>query len=618
MLCLPLLLGAVVAGGACHDATEGGARPWASLAVQPVLPATVIPGQFDLAVDRARIRLTRAPAETVLDTLVFFPVGASQLTVRLRVPLVARRERLAASLELASGARLLFAGTDTVEVSESESLAPPIRLQYVGPGADISRLLIVPRDTALKPGDTFTFGVTAEASGVPVTQFYVNWSSSDPQLAAVNAVGTLTAPAQRGTIHLRVVSPTGIKDSTQIFFSPPPSSMARFGGDRQTWFAGLQLPQPLAVRVLAADSEGAPGVRVSFRSLSGGRVTDAVATTGMDGVARTVAILGPSAGIQGFEASAPGLAPLTFTATAQVGPPARIETLAGNAQTDSVGRTLATPLIARVTDFVGNPIAGVTLNWQVVAGGGTLDRTSSITNLSGIAFADYTLGSFPGTNVVRATVTAPPLAVDFTATAIPGSPFALLSLGGGGQSDTAGATLAPFVAVATDRFTNLLPGIAVRWSEVQGGGVLSPTTATTDALGRAATVYRLPTTAGTVNVVAEIPGTAISQVFSATVTPATPFALALSGGGGQSAPAGSVLAPFAVRVTDRFGNPAPGAVVSWEVLGGGGSLSGTNSAADAAGVARVTYTLGPAPGPNSVRAALAAGATLTVTATATP
>jgi len=330
MLCLPLLLGAVVAGGACHDATEGGARPWASLAVQPVLPATVIPGQFDLAVDRARIRLTRAPAETVLDTLVFFPVGASQLTVRLRVPLVARRERLAASLELASGARLLFAGTDTVEVSESESLAPPIRLQYVGPGADISRLLIVPRDTALKPGDTFTFGVTAEASGVPVTQFYVNWSSSDPQLAAVNAVGTLTAPAQRGTIHLRVVSPTGIKDSTQIFFSPPPSSMARFGGDRQTWFAGLQLPQPLAVRVLAADSEGAPGVRVSFRSLSGGRVTDAVATTGMDGVARTVAILGPSAGIQGFEASAPGLAPLTFTATAQVGPPARIETLAGN------------------------------------------------------------------------------------------------------------------------------------------------------------------------------------------------------------------------------------------------------------------------------------------------
>jgi hypothetical protein len=54
----------------------------------------------------------------------------------------------------------------------------------------------------------------------------------------------------------------------------------------------------------------------------------------------------------------------------------------------------------------------------------------------------------------------------------------------------------------------------VRWSEVQGGGLLSAANTTTDALGRASVSYQLPQVPASYNVVADIQGTALTVVFS--------------------------------------------------------------------------------------------------------
>lgn len=513
--CLVLPAALMVAAG-CGDTTGTSGRPTASVTLQPVFPAALSEGQFDLAVDRVAIRLVRPPAEAVIDTLVFFPPEQNQLSVQLKVPLAARTEQFRATLELRSGTRLLFAGTDTITVSEARSTAPPIALQYVGPGASLTRLRIEPRDTAVRPGTVFTFGVQAHAGETPVPEFYVSWTTSDPVLAPVNAVGTLRSPDQRGSVMLRVVSPTGIKDSTRISFSPPAVSITVTGGDGQTGIAGLQLPDLLTVQAKATDGLGVPGVRVSFRALSGGTVLNPDAITDENGFARSPAILGPTAGPQAFEASMPGLPPVAFQATAQVGQPSRIQILAGNGQVDTVGRTLPTPLIARVTDLGGNPVAGVTVSWSVISGGGTLDRSSSVSNLSGIAFADLTLGTVPGPHLVRAAMASPAVSVDFTATAIPGSPASLVIASGDGQAGTVGSSLAlPFSVRAADFYGNLLAGITVRWSEVQGGGVLTPGVSSTDVLGRAFSLYRLPAIPGFYNVVADVPGTTLSVVFTA-------------------------------------------------------------------------------------------------------
>jgi len=62
---------------------------------------------------------------------------------------------------------------------------------------------------------------------------------------------------------------------------------------------------------------------------------------------------------------------------------------------------------------------------------------------------------------------------------------------------------------------------------------------------------------------------------------------------------------LAVIVRDAAGNPVSGVAVAWAVTAGGGSVSPAISSTLASGVARTSYTLGLAPGGNSVAASVA-------------
>jgi hypothetical protein len=513
------LLAALAAG--CGDAPSGaGGPPVAQLAVQPVLPAVLAGSAFEFAVDRARLRLTRLSGEQVLDSVIFFPADSSQLSVRLKVPILTRSEVMEVALELRSGTRLLFAGSRQVEVTENSSVAPAVPLQYLGPGTEMTSLRLSPRDSVIRPGETFTFGLEAFSLSGPVAAYYAGWSTSDPAVT-VNANGTLRAPAARGGVTVRVVSPTGIKDSTRIWFSPPPSGMAITAGDGQSSQAGLQLPILLAVRVVAADLQGVPGIRVRFRSLSGGRVLDTLLITDALGEARTGGILGPAAGSQFFEGEAPGLPKQTFTALAVAGPPSVATAIGGNGQVATVNQLLLSPLTVRVTDGTGNPIAGTPLTWQVTSGGGTLVSVSDVTNLSGVGFADLQVGRLAGANRVRVSIPSGAFA-EFVATGRPDAPAALRILSGDLQVEPAGSTLRPFVVEIADSIGNPVPGATVRWRQVEGGGSLSLTLSVADQFGRASTIYRLPTLPGTYHVVAELQDTAVTATFQVTAAAPPP------------------------------------------------------------------------------------------------
>jgi Tol biopolymer transport system component len=68
-----------------------------------------------------------------------------------------------------------------------------------------------------------------------------------------------------------------------------------------------------------------------------------------------------------------------------------------------------------------------------------------------------------------------------------------------------------------------------------------------------------------------------------------------------------------VRVLDAGGEPVPGAMVTFEVMSGGGSLEGAEVPSDADGKARLgRWVLGPGAGVNVVRARLSGGAALDV------
>ena len=98
---------------------------------------------------------------------------------------------------------------------------------------------------------------------------------------------------------------------------------------------------------------------------------------------------------------------------------------------------------------------------------------------------------------------------------------------------------------------------------------------------------------------------------------AMPYTLAKVSGDGQGGLASEQLAkPFVVSVLDQNGSAFTGAVVTFSVTAGGGTLSAATVTTDANGRARSTLTLGSVPGTNTVTATVAGLRTVTFTATA--
>lgn len=84
-----------------------------------------------------------------------------------------------------------------------------------------------------------------------------------------------------------------------------------------------------------------------------------------------------------------------------------------------------------------------------------------------------------------------------------------------------------------------------------------------------------------------------------------PAALSAVSGNGQTADAGQDLPdPLVVQVT-QSGAGVSGQTVSWSVIGGGGAVSAASTTTDNAGMASVTWTMGPAAGGNTVEASAA-------------
>ncbi len=199
------------------------------------------------------------------------------------------------------------------------------------------------------------------------------------------------------------------------------------------------------------------------------------------------------------------------------------------------------------------------------------------------------------------TVRTPTQAFDNAAVSVTLPPSAINTASGSGQSGRVGATLAnPAVVqvVASDGIG--VAGVNVIFAAPTGGSV-SPTTATTDANGRASTTMKLGTTAGPQGFTATAVG--LSTAINVTATPGDPSAMAIVAGNNQTDSVRAVLAPLSVRVSDSFNNPVSGATVSW-TKSGGGALANSTTTTNGDGVATNGYSLGAAVGTETVTASV--------------
>src|SRR5712664_719427 len=579
----------------CQDGTAP-QTTFAPVAVAPVFPSDAALQSFGLAIDGVRFIVVRpsAPPDTLADTTVALPPDAASIDLDLRVPLIGFAETLHVSIVAMSGAIPLFTGTAAVElrsgVTPSTPTAIPV-LTYVGPGAGVDSIAVLPRLPFIFFNDSLRFQVEAFQAGVPVSQVYVSWTTSDTTVARVNGKGVLRAPALRRSLRVIARTPGGLRDSVMATFQPVPSQLLVIGGAGQSGTVGLPLALPLEVEVRAGDNLPVGGVAVRFRPLAGlGAVTDSVVVTDSAGRARTTAIVGSLIGSQVFEARVNGLtgSPATFSVTALAGTATQLLVVAGDGLLATVNTLLPTTPAVRLRDALGNAVAGVNVTFLPTGGGGGVTGGNQITDATGLAtVGSWTLGTIAGANTLTASGAG--LTHVFNANGVAGPATALLATAGDLQSAVVGAVLGTAPAVrALDQFGNPVPGAAITFAVSGGGGRVSGPTQLTNAAG-IATVggWTLGTVSGANALTATLAG----------VTPATFTATGLAGaatqivqlaGDGQPAIVNTILpTAAAVIVRDQFNNPVPGVAVVFAPASGGGSVTSGSAVTDTGGVARV-------------------------------
>jgi hypothetical protein len=152
---------------------------------------------------------------------------------------------------------------------------------------------------------------------------------------------------------------------------------------------------------------------------------------------------------------------------------AAFEAASGNAQPGVAGETLALPLIVRATDALGNPIAGLEVQFEVTQGGGSVLPASATTQADGTASCVFRLGNtVGGAQQVTVSVAGASTTATFTAAATE-SPAEVVPFAGNGQTARPGAAvpLAPSARVVDGDGTPV-PGVVVAFAVTRGGGAV--------------------------------------------------------------------------------------------------------------------------------------------------
>ncbi|HXD50193.1 MAG TPA: Ig-like domain-containing protein [Gemmatimonadaceae bacterium] len=553
----PVIIAAGLA--ACSDTPHAPVRragAGAHIAIAPVFSRAASAAAADLAIfgiryDHVRITITRPPTESVKDTTLSFSPESNDISLDLTVDVHEPGESFDAVIDYTSNGRVVFHGTGRVQAHDGDHSAAPTELpiEYVGPGASATRLVITPRTASVLRNETKTFTAAAfDANNAPVPDALVAWTSSDPSIATISSDGVLHPTGSRGTVTITASTPSGASDNATATIVLPPASISLVSGAGQIGKVGALLPSPAVVRVSSVDGAGVPGVTVVFAAPAGGSVSSATATTDANGRASTTLKLGTLIGAQSFLATT-GEFSVAIPATATAGDPASITALSGSGQSDTVRATVA-PLVARVTDQFGNPTPGVVVTWKTSSLVAILGASTSTTDADGRATMKYTLGSIPGVETVSASVSGVAAPALFTLQTLAGPPTRLSIVSGDKLTGSVGSSSTTLLVVkVTDAVGTPIMGASVVWT-ASNGTVGAKTT--TDVSGLSSNTLTLGTHTGDVVVTAALANGASAVSFHASALAGAPTALKFA-----SQPVyklATLLAPVSVMIVDRYGN----------------------------------------------------------------
>ena len=297
---------------------------------------------------------------------------------------------------------------------------------------------------------------------------------SDPGTTLVEAS---LADGARVTFTAVAVGPDGNTEFTLVrdVADPPPG------------LVGTRLDSPLRVRLLR-NGVGVAEEEIRWEVLPPGAATldEPPIITDSNGYAELGLKYGTVAGPFQVRASASvAPAPVLFNLSA-VNP--ALGGTSGNGQTGTAGQPLPNDLEVNVAEPGSKGLGGVPVQWRVVSGGGTLGSTQSLSNASGIASNQWTLGSTLGEQRVAATLPGgQEILFTANATASPAD-GSLQIIAGDGQALPTGQPSTPLVVELRDSAGQPIPNALIEWNTDGQRVALRDTSTRTGSDGQASNI----------------------------------------------------------------------------------------------------------------------------------
>jgi len=508
-------------------------------------------------------------------------------------------------------------------------------------------LVVATRDLYgnIAPETPVTFEVAAGGGWLNGTNKRIEVKTDDQGRASVTFRLGLVTGTNNNAVRVWI---SGMPDNSVTFTASAipgnVEAIAIVSGGDQSGLPERVLPKPLVAMLMDGYGNPVPDETVSFHVISGdaGLLTNPLLEgegasrlklpTDSNGRAAVYLKLGKDASheisVAATTSSLPGQS-VTFRAHILPDAPSELEIVSGDGQTGEAGHVLRSPLVVRVLDRYGNPIAGLPVTFTVSSGGGKLipddlsppmEELTVETDENGEASARLILGEEAGVlNEVIVTGQDVEGSVSFRATSTSSQP-ALIKVESGPESGIVGEiSSTPLKVVVKDDHGNPTPGATVRFSIFQGdgaltkmpgGGLTSSVVVRSNSFGEAKAYLKLGTKAGrdaNVVLVSPVDFNAPPVYFKISGQPGDPERIEMLAGNGQSGVVGEELdIPLSVRIYDQFSNPVPGGRATFEVAEGSGGLKGIDSndsprksltvQADDRGIASAIFILGPEAG----------------------
>lgn len=407
--------------------------------------------------------------------------------------------------------------------------------------------------------------------------------------------------------EMRLTATVGAAPPVTVTATTTQDRIELVSGGLQFGRVGTTLAAPIVVKLTDLGTKPVAGVVLTFAPDSAnGTVLPTSVATDAAGEARTFWTVGAAAGPMTLRVSTITAPALIVNATAIEG---QLSLVSGGGQAALAGTALTQPIVVKVQDQTGNPLAGSLVTFSATAANGTVSPTSIFSDASGLARTTWTLGATPGAKTL--TMTGGTTTLSVSATALTGDSLEIVS--GNAQAAQALQPLAAPIAVRVrDKASGrVVSGATVTFTPTTGSGTLAATTVVSDGLGIAQTSWTLGAGIGEKFVEAKVGAATVT--FRAT---ATQDRLELVSGGAQTARPGTALAsPVVVRLFDINNRPMAGVEVSFTPDASSGTTLPSRIVTGSDGTARTVWTIGATPGVMRLTVSAGTAAPITVFAT---